>query len=209
MTDDVYPYEKMKIRLLNSSHSAIAYLGYLAGYRYIHEVASDDEFKRFMMTIMDDEVTSLLDPVPGVDLARYKQTLVERFANPTIRDQVTRVALDGSQKIPKFMLPSIREQLERGGPIRMQCLAIAGWFRYLRGEDENGEDIVIDDPAAEELQRLAMSGGEDAGPLLGVKEIFGEELAGSERFTNDVGRALRSLYRKGARATLREYLAGA
>jgi len=206
MTGDVYPYEKMKIRLLNSSHSAIAYLGYLAGYRYIHEAAADEEFQRFMMKIMDEEVTSLLDPVPGVDLESYKRTLVERFANPTIKDTVARVAMDGSQKIPKFMLPSVREQLERGGPVRLQCLAIAGWFRYLRGKDENGEAIVIDDPAAEKLQRLAVSGGEDAGPLLAMQEIFGEDLAGSEIFTGEVRRALQSLYRKSARATLREYL---
>jgi len=206
MTDDVHPYEKMKIRLLNSSHSAIAYLGYLVGYRYIHEVAADEEFQRFMMAIMDDEVTPLLDPVPGVDPVRYKQTLVERFANPTIKDQVARVALDGSQKIPKFMLPSIREQIERGGPIRMQCLAIAGWFRYLNGRDESGNEIPIDDPAADKLQRLAAAGGEEPDRLLGMQEVFGEDLAGSEKFASEVRRALKSLYGKGARETLREYL---
>jgi mannitol 2-dehydrogenase len=206
MTSDVHPYELMKIRLLNASHSAMGYLGYLAGFRYIHEIMADSAFERYIRRLMDEEVTPLLAPVPGVDLAEYKRTLITRFANPTIQDQVTRICLDGSSKMPKFVLPSIQEELERGGPIRKLSLAVAGWFRYLAGIDEQGNPIAIDDPQAQRLQKQAQAGGTDPRALLSLHDLFGG-LAQAPAFVEEVSDALRRLYADGARATLAHYLA--
>ena len=172
-TSDVRPYEMMKLRLLNASHSAMGYLGFLAGFPFIHEIMADDVFRAYVKRLMDEEVTPLLAPVPGVDLAEYKATLLTRFANPAIKDQTTRICLDGSSKIPKFLLPSLREALGRG-PSALLTLAVAGWFRYLRGEDEEGHSYVLDDPRADELQRLARLGGADPRPLLGLTDLFGD-----------------------------------
>lgn len=203
---DVHPYEMMKIRLLNASHSAMGYLGFLAGYTYIHEIMADDLFRAFIRRLMDDEVTPLLAPVPGIDLAEYKAILLTRFANPTIKDQVTRICLDGSSKIPKFVLPSLHEALAAGKPTTLLTLAVAGWFRYLRGEDEQGRPYPIDDPRAEELQRLARQGKTDPRPLLGLTDLFGD-LGQLEVFVASLTRFLEQLDADGAQATVRRTMA--
>ena len=206
MTADVHPYETMKIRLLNASHSAMGYLGYLAGYTYIYEIMSDPQFRKYILELMHDEVTPILPPVPGVDLEEYKETLIERFANPTIKDQASRICLDGSAKVPKFILPSIREQLARGGSVRRLSLAVAGWCRYLSGTDEQGNPIEIQDPMADALQRHARDAGKNPRPFLALREIFGDDLPQSAVFVEQVGEALQSLYEVGARATLAKYI---
>lgn len=206
MTADVKPYETMKIRLLNASHSAMGYLGYLAGYTYIYEIMADPQFKRYILDLMNEEVTPILEPVAGVDLDTYKETLVERFANPTIKDTATRICLDGSAKIPKFILPTIREQLARGGSVRRLSLAVASWCRFLAGTDEQGKPIEIQDPLAEELQRHARAAGTDPRPFLAMREIFGDDLPQSTAFVKQVGDALQNLYDVGAMATLAKYI---
>ena len=117
MTADVQPYEKMKIRLLNASHQAMCYIGILLGYATTDEAMADSQIARLVRALMDVEVTPLLPDVPGIDLGRYKKTLIDRFANPAIKDQLSRIAVDGSARIPKFILPSVMEQLDRGGRI--------------------------------------------------------------------------------------------
>jgi mannitol 2-dehydrogenase len=200
-TSDVAPYEKMKIRLLNATHSAMGYLGYLCGYRYIYEIAKAPEFTPYLKAFMDLEVTPLVPPVPGVDLTQYKQSLMERFANETIKDQALRICMDGSGKMPKFVLPSIAEQLERGGPIRRLTLCVASWMRFLNGKDEQGVEIPIQDPQAERLQKAALAGGKDPRSLLALTDIFGD-LAKQERFVQELELLLGSLYDKGAAQTL-------
>ena len=204
-TDDVRPYELMKLRLLNASHSSMAYLGYLAGFSTAPEVMADPDFHRYISAIMNDEVTPLLAPVPGIDLTDYKKTLLHRFANPAIKDQITRLCLDGSGKLPKFILPSIRERLERGAPPPLLTLAIAGWMRYLSGTDEHGEPIKIEDAFASLLQERARAGGVDPRPLLGMQEIFGD-LGQSAPFVELLEHDLQSLYAHGARVTLADTL---
>ena len=93
-----------------------------------------------------DEVTPTLQPVPGIDLDNYKQTLVERFANPKIRDQLPRLCLNSAAKMPKFVLGSLRDALQQGDAIAWMSLTVAAWFRYLNGQDEQGQAIAIDDP---------------------------------------------------------------
>jgi mannitol 2-dehydrogenase len=109
-------------------------------------------------------------------------------------------------RIPKFILPSILEQLERGGPIRLLSFTVASWFRYLAGTDNAGNKLTIVDPLADELRELSRRGGKDPRPLLGLNELFGDRLSGSHEFLNQVSHALRSLYEKGARAALAEYV---
>ncbi len=205
MTSDVQPYELMKIRLLNASHSAMAYLGLLAGFGHIDEVMADDLFRRHVIAFMDEEVTPILPEVPGIDLAAYKRTLMERFSNPAIKDQVLRVCMDGSAKIPKFLLPTVREQLRRGGPIGRASLAIASWCRAMAGTDDRGCAIAVPDPLAALLSARASASPRDPAGFLAVTEVFGEDLSESDRLARKVREALESLYDNGARRTLASY----
>jgi fructuronate reductase/mannitol 2-dehydrogenase len=205
IVSDVHPYEMMKIRLLNASHQAMGYLGYLCGYRYVHEVMGDPLFQAFIARLMDAEVTPLLPPVPGVDLGEYKRTLIERFANPKIGDQLARICTDGSARMPKFLLPSVAEALASGRPHRLLTLAVAGWFRYLRGVDEDGQPIALQDQMASELQAHAVAGQDDPRPLLSIHSLFGD-LAQNETFVGELAECLRDVSALGARAALSAYL---
>jgi mannitol 2-dehydrogenase len=202
MTNDVLPYEKMKLRLLNASHQALCYIGMLLGYQLVHETMADDDIRELVAKMMDREVTPLLDAVPGVDLTDYKKTLIERFANPAIRDQLSRIGIYGSSGIPKFVLPSIEEQLQRRGPIKLLSFTVASWFRYLDGLDESGKEMPMLDPMAETLRQRAKAAGRDARQLLAMREIFSEELGNSPAFVKEVSETLQSFYEHGARSTL-------
>jgi mannitol 2-dehydrogenase len=206
MTNDVHPYETMKIRLLNGSHSAMGYLGYLAGFTYIYEIMADHEFQTYVQRLMDEEVTPILGPVPGVDLKQYQATLIERFANPNIRDQATRICMDGSNKLPKFIFPTIQEQIARAGQTHFLSLAVASWCRFLNGTDEKGKEIPLDDPRAGILRKAAIAGGRRANNLFTIEEVFGT-LGAPGEFMGQVNDALQSLYEVGARKTLQRYLA--
>ncbi|MBP5975446.1 mannitol dehydrogenase family protein [Brasilonema sp. CT11] len=200
MTSDVHPYEMMKIRLLNASHLLIGYLGSLAGYTYVHEVMADQLIRQAVDHLMA-EVTPTLQPVPGIDLDNYKNTLIERFANPKIRDQLPRLCLNSSAKMPKFVLGSLRDALQQEGAIDYISLTIAAWFRYLNGQDDQGNPIAIDDPIADILTQLARSSGFDPKPLLSLSQIFGD-LSQSSRFVESVSNHLHKLYQFGAKQTL-------
>ncbi len=202
MTSDVLPYEKMKLRLLNASHQALCYIGMLLGYQLVHETMEDSDIRKLVEKMMDEEVTPILSAVPGVDLREYKKTLIERFANPAIRDQLSRIGIYGSSGIPKFVLPSIEEQLKRGGPIKLLSFTVASWFRYLNGLDESGKEMPMLDPMAPKLRERATAAGKDARQLLGMREVFSEELANAPDFLKQVSDTLKSFYQEGARATL-------
>lgn len=205
MTSDVHPYETMKIRLLNASHSAMGYLGFLAGFEHIHEVMADELFRKFVINFMDEEVTPILEDVPGIDLTDYKKALVERFSNPAIKDQVSRICMDGSAKIPKFILPTIREQLQRGGSTKRASLAIASWCRAMAGTDDQGAKIGVVDPMAGVLSERARAAGRNPEKFLEIREVFGEDLPQSAVLVEQVREALESLYDEGARKTLAKY----
>ena len=202
MTGDVLPYEKMKLRLLNASHQALCYIGMLVGYQLVHETMEDSDIRRLVEKMMDDEVTPILPDVPGIDLAEYKKTLIERFANPAIRDQLSRIGIYGSSGIPKFVLPSVEEQLKRGAPIKLLSFTVAAWFRYLNGLDESGKEMPMLDPMAPALRERAKAAGKDARQLLNMREVFSEELANAPAFVKEVSATLNSFYAEGARATL-------
>lgn len=200
MTDNVHPYEMMKIRLLNASHLLIGYLGTLVGYTYVHEAMADPAIRQAVGRLMS-EVTTTLQPVPGIDLEDYKNTLIQRFANPKIGDRLPRLCLNSAAKIPKFLLGSLRDALQQDGAINYMSLTLAAWFRYLKGEDEQGNPIEIDDPMADILTQRARSGGSNPRLLLDLSEIFGD-LPQSSRFVEAVGDYLNSLDKYGVKETL-------
>ncbi len=197
---DVAPYEFMKLRLLNASHLAVSGLGRLAGYVTIDEAMADPLIARMMGALMDRETGPTLPDVPGIDLARYKATLVERFANPAIKDTVERVNTDAPLNI---LVDPIRDRLRADQPLDLLALALAAWLRRARGEDEQGQPIDVRHPLAAELRARAIEGGADPRPLLGMTALFGE-LGQDPRLLGPVGRWLASLYAKGSRETLAE-----
>jgi len=156
---DVVPYELMKLRLLNASHQALCYFGYLAGYRLVHEVAQDQLFANFLLDYMNREATPTLAPVPGVDLDAYKLQLIERFSNAGVRDTVARLCARSSERIPTWLVPVIRENLAAGRDVTLSAAVVASWARYAEGVDEQGESIEIVDELADTVQRLAASSG--------------------------------------------------
>jgi len=199
---DVAPFEAMKLRLLNASHSAFAYLGFLAGHTYIYQVAAQSDFVAFMRRFMLDEVTPTLTVPPGIDLASYRNALVERFGNPVLPHRTQQIAMDGSQKLPQRLLATARDNLDAGRPMPLLALAVAGWMRYVSGRDEVGRAIDVSDPLATQFAQIADAHRGDpaalARALLGVGAVFGDDLPRQPGFTEPVIAALGRLYRDGA-----------
>ena len=201
VVDRVEPYELMKLRLLNGSHQAMAYFGYLCGYRLVHEAAQDPSFQAFLLGYMDKEATPTLAPVPGVDLDGYKYNLIERFSNPQIRDTIARLCAESSDRIPKWLLPVVREQLAAGGEIRRSAAVVASWARYAEGVDEAGQPIEVVDRMRDSLMELARRQRSDPDAFISNRDIFGD-LIDKKPFVSAYRSALASLHEHGARATL-------
>lgn len=201
LVDDVTPYELMKLRLLNAGHQSLCYFAYLAGYRLVHEAAADPLFAEFVGAYMEYEATPTLLPVPGIDLADYRRTILRRFANPGIADTVERLCAWSSDRIPQWLLPVVRANLASGGSVRLAAATVASWARYAEGVDEHGEPIHVVDQLADELVPLARSQREDPTAFLENTALFGD-LARQPRFVEAYVSALDSLHRRGARETL-------
>ncbi len=201
VVDDVEPYELMKLRLLNASHQALCYLGYLAGHRYAHEVCTDPLFVDFLLGYMEREGTPTVPDVPGVDLDGYRRQLIERFANPEVRDTLARLCAESSDRIPKWLVPVIRHNLEHGGQVERSALVVAAWARYAEGVDEQGEPIEVVDRERDTVMAAAARQGDDPLAFLRNPDFFGD-LVDDERFTEPYLAALRDLHEIGARATL-------
>ncbi len=182
LVPDVTPYEKMKIRLLNGGHTLVGLTGYLMGYQYIHESATDPLIVGLLNKYMDEEVTPTLDDIQGVDLRKYKNILIERFRNPFIKDEVARIISGSSAKFPKFILPVILDQLRQGGPIRIAAFITACWYQYLKLNLANPSHVQ--DEMAEILLQCVAQAEKSENPLLFLNntEIFGD-LKELDRFT--------------------------
>ena len=203
IVDDVVPYELMKLRLLNASHQALCYLGYLSGYRYAHEVCSDPLFVGFLLGYMEHEGSPTLPEVPGVDLDAYRHQLVERFANPEVRDTLARLCAESSDRIPKWLMPVVFANLRSGGPIDRSVLVVASWARYAEGVDEQGEPIEVVDRLKDEVMAAASRQGEDPLAFVRNRDLFGDA-ADDPRFVTAYTGFLADLHAKGARQTLVE-----
>lgn len=205
---DVTPYETMKIRLLNAGHSVLGIPGAIHGHPTIDACMEDAVFARFMRRFMDTEVTPVLEPVPGVDIEAYKDSLEERFANPNIKDGVARICAYSSAKLPKFLVPTIRENLDRGGDIRLGTFILAAWCFYSdKRTNEKGEPLEIADEMQKQLHRAAAGTKEDWTSFLRQPEIFGD-LPADQRFVEAYTRAAQSVYREGNIRKLMERLLG-
>ncbi|HHY48640.1 MAG TPA: mannitol dehydrogenase family protein, partial [Alphaproteobacteria bacterium] len=154
LVDEVEPFELMKLRMLNGSHSTMAYLGYLAGHEYVADAVGDPAFRRLIHGLMTEEVMPTL-PMPRAELERYRDDLLARFANPALRHRTWQIAMDGSQKLPQRLLGTIRERLQAGQGINRLALGVAAWMRYVTGSDEKGGPIDVKDPLATRLRAIA------------------------------------------------------
>ncbi|MQT15577.1 mannitol dehydrogenase family protein [Segnochrobactrum spirostomi] len=202
---DVAPFELTKLRLLNGSHSTLAYLGWLAGHETVAEAMRAPGFARLVRALMDEEVTPHLPGLPGFDLDAYKDSLIARFRNPALRHRTAQIAMDGSQKLPQRLLHSIRARLEAGAPFPRLALGVAAWMRYARGTDEAGRPIDVRDPLADAIR--ACTGHLTDAPaiveaFLGFEQVFGTDLKASPTFRAAVETALARLLRHGAAATV-------
>jgi fructuronate reductase len=203
MTRDVAPFEHMKLRMLNGSHSTLAYLGFLAGHETVADAIADAPFNALVHGLMTEEVMPVLAMPDGVDVAGYRDALLARFANPGLRHRTWQIAMDGTQKLPQRLLGTIRERLKRGQPINRLALGVAGWMRYVMGKDEAGQPIDIRDPQAAVLAGIAATHGHDvdsyASALFRLESVFGQDLPNDPEFTGPVTGHLRRLLTEGAR----------
>lgn len=197
----------MKMRLLNASHTGMCYIGYLMGYTYIHEIMLDKQIEIYIKQFMDIEVTPTLPPVPGIDLEKYKETLVERFSNPHIKDTALRVCMDGASKFPKFLVPTVVEQFKKDNNTHFSALAVGAWIRYLGGNDEQNKPITLQDALAVELKlsELAIQTKPSAKSILSVQQVFGN-LAENQQFAQAVERIVNLMYEVGSKQTLQQWV---
>jgi fructuronate reductase/mannitol 2-dehydrogenase len=206
LVDDVRPYALTKTRLLNASHSALGYLGSLAGYGRIDQVMADPVFAGYIEKMMAEEIAPLL-PRTEIDLSAYGTTLRRRFANPAVADRLSRLCRSGSTKVPAHLLSSVREALQAGRPHALLTLAVAGWCRYLRAVDASGRPFPLDDANGERLRALAGAAGDDPRRLLADEATFGS-LGSCPAFVEAVERDLRQLEAIGSRAVIRGRITG-
>lgn len=202
---DVTPYEHMKLRMLNGTHSALAYLGYLAGHETIADTMADAVFARFVRHLWAEEIAPVLTPPPGVSLAAYADALAARYANPAIRHRTWQIAMDGSQKLPQRILGTLAENFAAGREAPGLIVAVAAWMRYVGGVDEKGQPITVKDPLADRLRALSQAADTPADlvvALLTVREVFPEALAAA--LAAPATRAYARLVEIGARATVEE-----
>lgn len=203
LVPEVAPYETAKLRLLNGPHSAIAYLGYLSGHRYVHEVMADDALARFVGRLMDEEIAPTVAEPDGMSLSGYADDLRERFRNPALQHRTWQIAMDGSQKLPQRLLNTIRDRRDAGASYDRLALAVAAWMTYATGAGPNGEAIDVRDPLAERTAEIGRRADGDADALLAgylsLAEVFGDDLPADEAFRRTVGSRLRRVLTDGPR----------
>jgi len=185
LVEEAEPYEHAKLRMLNGSHSSLAYLGSLAGYVTVDQAIRDDGLRDFIEQMMTQEIAPTLQR-PGLE--EYRDELVARFRNPALKHRLQQIAMDGSQKLPQRLLGTIRARLDAGLPCARLCFAVAGWMRYLRGVDEAGLAYPISDPLADALQTAARIADIDqrVDALLAMEAVFGNDLAKRVEFVTAV-----------------------
>lgn len=206
---DVVPFEEMKLRMLNGSHSFLAYLGYLAGYQHINDCMEDANYRHAAQALMLQEQAPTLK-VKGVDLHRYAELLIARYSNPALRHRTWQIAMDGSQKLPQRMLDSVRWHRAHQRSFPLLALGVAGWMRYVSGVDEQGQPIEVCDPLLPVIQAAVQHSEEGVSrvkALLGIEAIFGNELPQDEVFVEAVKQAYLTLGKLGAKATMAQYAA--
>jgi fructuronate reductase len=185
LTTDVAPWETAKLRLLNASHSLLAYLGSLRGYATIAESVRDEALADATRRLMYGDVLPTLAAPDGLDLPDYCEQLMTRFANPALKHSTAQVAMDGSQKLPNRVLGTIRDRLDAGATPHAAALVVAAWMAYVARASAGGSGLPLDDPLRDRLAAAAVAAGDDRAlvtNLLQIKAIFGDELSESVPF---------------------------
>ncbi|MFL2778119.1 MAG: mannitol dehydrogenase family protein [Paracoccus marcusii] len=200
LVDDVTPFEHMKLRMLNGTHSSLAYLGYLAGHETIADTMADPVMAQFVDRLWRSEIIPALTPPPGTDLAAYADALAARYANPAIRHRTWQIAMDGSQKLPQRILGTIAEGRAAGRPVPGLTLAVAAWMRYASGRDETGGTIEVKDPLAPQMAALWRDDpAATVDGFLALSQVFPAVLRDDAGFRAELTDALTRLVRDGAR----------
>ena len=205
-TSDVHAYERMKIRILNGGHAVIAYSGALLGHEYVHQAMADPLVSDLLEKVERAEILPHVHAVPDFTPDDYLTLIVERFANPAVLDTTRRLCLDGSNRQPKFILPSVADGLAAGAPVAGLALVSALWCRYCEGHFEDGTAIEPNDPAWDALTRAARRAADDPAAWLAMRDIYGD-LATAPAFADAFARWLRQIRADGAAAAIRSYLA--
>jgi fructuronate reductase len=208
LTTDAEPWERLKLRMLNGVHSALAYLGALAGVGPIDEVLRLPGIDGFLDRLIAADIAPTLAPPPGATLEGYGRTVRERFANPALGYRTLQVAMDGSQKLPQRLLGTILDRRAAGSRPVWACLVLAAWMRFVRGYADDGSVLPLDDPLADRL-RSAVSTVDDkpsdlAGALFAIDAVFPAGLAGDDEVRGLVEHWLTVLDRGGVAAALAE-----
>jgi mannitol 2-dehydrogenase len=204
---DVAPFELMKIRILNGGHATIAYPAGLLDIHFVHEAMQQPLIREFLEKVERDEIIPIVPPVPDTSLSEYYRLIDRRFSNPKIGDTIQRLCLDGSNRQPKFILPSVADRLARGKPVTGLALVSALWARYCYGETESGKPIPHNDPNWDRLTALARQARDDPKAWLSMTDIFGG-LATDPVYVAAFTNALSTLWRLGTKQTLERYLRG-
>lgn len=206
---DVRPFELAKLRLLNGSHSSLAYLGLAAGHRMVHEAMADRDLRAFIETLMRAELAPTVAPVAGLDLAGYQQRLLARFDNSALQHALRQIAMDGSQKLPQRLLAPLRQGLAAGRSASLTLLVIAAWILYAAGFAE-GEPHTVDDPLAARFLGIAGRAGRNptalADGFLQMTDIFGADLPSNPGFRGKLAAEVTQLMQCGVRARIRAIL---
>ncbi|MGH1487918.1 MAG: mannitol dehydrogenase family protein [Acidimicrobiales bacterium] len=203
ITDDVRPYEHMKLQLLNAGHSCLAYAAALLGIEFVHDAMADPDVRLFVRSFLDHEAKTSLAAVPGLDVDAYIEMLIERFSNPQIRDQVARLCQDGSGKLPKFLLPTVRTHLANGGPVDLGALLLASWCQYLLGSTDAGEMIDLAmDPLLDDACEAAEASLQDPTAFLSFAPVFDEQLQSDPRLADAFVTALELIRSGGIRSAV-------
>ena len=205
--DDVTPYEHMKIRMLNGGHALIAYPAGLLGVEFVHQAMEHDLISRFLAKVETTEIIPVIPPVPGTSLSDYFALIRDRFSNPRVEDTTRRLCLDGSNRQPKFIVPSLADNLRAGRAAPGLALASALWCRYCHGTDEAGAPIAPNDPGWDRLTVQARRARETPEAWLELTDVYGATAA-DPAFRAAFGKALTALWRDGTEAVLRDYLEG-
>jgi mannitol 2-dehydrogenase len=205
LVDDVHAFELMKIRILNGGHAAIAYVSALMDIVYVHEAMTDARVVAFLSKLLEEEVIPVVPAVPGVDLRAYQASVMHRFANRAVGDTIRRLCLDGSNRQPKFIVPTIDARLARGESIDGLALVSAAWCRYCAGTTDSGAAIEANDDAWPRLSAAARASAIDPRAWLAMRDIYGD-LGEHPVFVAAFGAALRKLMRDGTARTLAAYV---
>ena len=202
---DVSPFELMKIRILNGGHAVIAYPSGLLDVHFVHEGMEHPLVKAFLDKIETDEIIPTVPPVPETNLADYYKLIVRRFSNPKIGDTIARLCLDGSNRQPKFIVPTIRDRLAAGGSVTGLALESALWCRYCYGVSDSGKVIPPNDPNWDHLQTVSKAAKDNPDAWLAMEDIYAD-VAKSAVFREAFAKALNALWKDGTKATLEAYL---